>query len=681
MGTTIFVSAFLLFMVQPLLGRYILPWFGGMPEVWTTCMLFFQVFLLAGYAYAHALNRLKLIPQMLIHAALVLAAAVTLSIIPDITMKPTPADAPVVRILWICTVCVGAAYFVLSATSPLIQHWFSQTLPGRNPYRLYALSNIGSLLALAAFPFVFEPLMTRNATAVLWQWGFWGYAGLIAACAIALGSQTRTAPVVPAQSPKSTAANTARPAITDRLFWLALPMAASIELLAVTNKVTLDIAVIPFLWVLPLGLYLLSFILCFDHSRWYHRNTFMTLLIFGILAHIWIGRMAGDVHVQLIILIYATLLFSCCMVCHGELYQLRPDSRYLTSYYLLIAAGGALGGVFVAVIAPRIFNLYHELHIGLLAAVLFILLCQKNISPSLAKRRPWLAAALCIAGIGGIFLQDHRPTQNQRPIENTRNFFGVLTTLEESPDDPALHKRLMQHGTTYHGLQFQADDKRRLPTAYYAPDSGIGLLLREGLTAPPRRIGSVGLGVGTIAAYGQPGDTVRFYEINPEVERMARQYFTYLADSAATVEVVLGDARLSMEYEQPQHYDVLALDAFSSDAIPVHLLTVEAFEIYLSHLAPDGVLAVHISTQHLDLQSVIWKLAEHFNLKSRWIESYESTTTGALSSDWILLSRTGTVLDQPVFRTRQSAPYANLPNTPLWTDDHINVLKILKTKR
>jgi hypothetical protein len=471
------------------------------------------------------------------------------------------------------------------------------------------------------------------------------------------------------------------PSGRDRFFWLALPMAASVELLAVTNKLTLDIAVIPFLWVLPLSLYLLSFILCFDHPRWYRRGLYMALLIGGLLGHIWVGRKSADMHVATIITIYAVMLFSGCMLCHGEVYRLRPDSRHLTGYYLLISAGGALGGIFVAIVAPFIFTMYHELHIGLLATVLFVLLCQKNVSPELAKRRPWWAAALCIAGIGGIFVQAQRPVQNQKTIENTRNFFGILTVLEEAPDEPKQHKRLMQHGTTYHGLQFQSSDKELIPTAYYSPDSGIGLLLRHWPGETPRRIGIVGLGVGTIAAYGKPGDHICFYEINPEVQRLARKYFSYLGDSDADVEVVIGDARLSMEYETARNYDVLVLDAFSSDAVPVHLLTAEAFGIYLSHLAEGGVLAVHISTQHLDLQSVVWKLAEHLGLKSCWIESYEDPSTGALASDWILLSRTGDIFNQDVFRIRKSIPYAELKRVPLWTDDHINLLKILKKKK
>lgn len=683
LGVTIFTSAFLLFQVQPLLGRYLLPWFGGMPEVWTACMLFFQVFLLAGYAYAHLLSRLPLRWQIGIHTVLALLAAVTLSIVPDAAMKPTGADVPALKILWICAVCVGASYFVLSATSPLVQSWFSRALPGRNAYRLYALSNAGSLLALASFPFVFEPLMTRDATAIMWQWGFWMYAGLVVASGVVLFCRQ---PEVGTSCPVKTETKNQKPDVQsvsrrDVFFWLALPMAASVVLLAVTNKITLDIAVIPFLWVLPLGLYLLSFIFCFEHPRWYRRGLYMTLLIAGMIGHVWVGRKGQDLGVGVIIAVYAVMLFSGCMVCHGEVYRLRPSERHLTGFYLMIALGGAMGGVFVAIIAPRIFTLYHELHFGLLATVLFVLMCRTDVPAALAKRRPYWAAALCAAAAGGIFIQGQRTAPHEKTLENARNFFGVLTVVEETPEDTTLHKRLMQHGTTYHGLQFLDAAKRSLPTAYYSPNSGIGLVLSHRPDTRPLRVGVVGLGVGTIAAYGQAGDTFCFYEINPEVERLARKYFTYLDDSAATVEVVLGDARLSLEYQELQGYDVLALDAFSSDAVPVHLLTAEAFEIYLRHLAEGGVLAVHISTQHLDLQSVVWKQAEHFGLESRWIENYEQPTTGALASDWILLSRTKTPLDTSFLNARQSRPYAKLDRVPLWTDDHINLLKVLKKKR
>jgi len=678
LAATLFTAAFLLFQVQPLLGRYILPWFGGMPEVWTACMLFFQVFLLAGYAYAHLLSRLTLRWQATIHVALTIIAAATLSVVPDAALKPTPEDMPVAKILWICTVCVGAAYFVLSSTSPLVQNWFARALPSRNPYRLYALSNAGSLLALASFPFVFEPLMTRDATATLWQWGFWGYTGLAVVCGVVLLSMKSEVRGQKTED-RGQRSDVKDAAKRDMFFWFALPMAASVLLLAITNKITLDIAVIPFLWVLPLGLYLLSFILCFEHPRRYHRGVYMTLLVAAMIGHVWVGRKSDELSVAVIVAVYALLLLSGCMVCHGEAYRLRPAARQLTAFYLMIAAGGAAGGVFVAVLAPRIFTLYHELHFGLLAIVLLALMCRTDVPAAMAKRRPYWAAALCAAGAAGFFIQSQRAQPDERTLENARNFFGVLTVVEETPQDLTLRKRLMQHGTTYHGLQFLDADKRRLPTAYYSPDSGIGLLLRDrpkgGL-----RIGVVGLGVGTIAAYGLAGDAMCFYEINPEVERLARTYFTFLADSEATTKVVLGDARLTMEHQSPQEYDILALDAFSSDAVPVHLLTVEAFEIYLRHLKPDGILAVHLSTRYLDLQSVVWKLAEHFELHTRWIESYEQSRTGALSSDWILLSRSEWPLNTPAIAARYSKPYADLARVPLWTDDHINLLNVLKKR-
>ncbi|MHC4782709.1 MAG: spermidine synthase [Planctomycetota bacterium] len=344
----------------------------------------------------------------------------------------------------------------------------------------------------------------------------------------------------------------------------------------------------------------------------------------------------------------------------------------------MIAAGGALGGFFVAVICPLIFNVYIELYLGLLACVLFLLLAERDIPAAQAKRRPYWIAALIIIGLTGISFMGQRTTDNRRAIDNERNFFGVLTIWEQAWDNPVEHTLLMQHGTTFHGLQFQSSEKKNIPTAYYAPDSGIGMTLRHMPKQKDRRIGIVGLGVGTIASYGGETDTVRFYEINPEVERLARKYFTYLDDSQAAIEVILGDGRLSMEEENPQHYDVLVLDAFSSDAVPTHLLTAEAMEIYLKHLADDGVLAFHISTMHLDLHSVVWKLAEHFGLETAWIESYEDEQEGALASDWILLARDGDFLDSKAIRGSDSSPKYRRKEVKLWTDDHINLLEILK---
>ena len=525
----------------------------------------------------------------------------------------------------------------------------------------------------------------------LWSGAFAVFA-VLGATVVLLSRNSRSEIAQPEQT--ETKPDTVKPGALTGWLWLALPAAASVELLAVTNKITQDFAVVPFLWVLPLSLYLLSFIICFEHQRWYKRGVFVPLFILGIIGVIYARIVEQNIlNILTLIGLYVFMLFSCCMVCHGELYRLRPATKHLTGYYLMIATGGALGGFFVAVVCPLIFKTYIELYLGLLAAALFLLLAEELQKASKSKdqngaqgvrpektiavrSRILMILLVCVGGIGILFM-GKRSTDNQYAIDNSRNFFGVLTIWEEAADNPDQHKLLMQHGTTFHGLQFQSPEKKDLPTAYYSPNSGIGLTLRNMPKQENRKIGIVGLGVGTIAIYGNKTDTICFYEINPEVERLARKYFTYLEDSKAKIEVALGDGRLSMERQAPQQYDVLAVDAFSSDAVPVHLLTAEAMAIYLRHLSNDGVLAFHISTMHLDLHSVVWKLAEHFGLETAWIESYEDEEEGALSSDWILLSRSRDFVDSDVIQDAASSPKVRRKEVDLWTDDHINLLEIL----
>ncbi len=678
-AVTIFLGAFLLFQIQPIIGRYLLPWFGGTPEVWTTCMLFFQVFLLAGYAYAHWLFHLKSSRRRTwIHIGLLAAALLFIPIIPSLALKPVASGSPILKILLICTLTVGLPYLLLAATSPLIQGWFSRIFPHRNPYRLYALSNFGSLLALASFPFAFEPLLSRDYTAWIWSISFAAFVLCAISCAVVGRKNAAPAEIEESEA----AAENCGPTRGARLLWLALPACASVELLAVTNTITLDVAAIPFLWVLPLSVYLLSFIICFEHQRWYKRWLFVPMFMLGIAAVIYVRLEVHDemsgLDVRSIIAAYVFLLAGCCMVCHGELYRLRPPAKHLTGFYLTIATGGALGGILVAVVAPLIFTTYLELELGILASVLFLLLAPQKVSRAYAIRRRFWIAVLCIMGIIGINKIGRQTAFNQMPTDQTRNFFGVLTVYEESVGDPEEHKRLMQHGTTFHGLQFLSPEKKHLPTAYYGPESGVGLVMQNWPEPTQRRIGIIGLGVGTIAIYGDETDTICFYEINPEVERLARKHFTYLDDSAATVEVLLGDGRLVLENQPPQNFDVLVLDAFSSDVVPTHLLTTEAIEIYLGHLSDGGVLAFHISTQHLDLQSIVWKLAAHLNLETAWIQSSEYDDVGVLASDWILLARDRQFLDSDPIRKNSSRPRGELEEVPLWTDDHINLLKVLK---
>lgn len=673
---TIFLGAFLLFQVQPLLGRFLLPWFGGSPEVWTTCMLFFQIFLLAGYAYAHWLIRLqKTRHQAIIHISLLAIALLFLPILPSESLKPSEGSYPILQILLICSLTVGLPYLLLSATSPLIQVWFGHAFPRRSPYRLYSMSNFGSLLALGSFPFVFEPLLSRLAIVHIWSFSFVVFAVLCSVCVL-LGRFHMADRSLDKSVTESNYADDQRH--YPKWLWLALPAAGTLELLAVTNKITQDIAVIPFLWVLPLSLYLLSFIICFEHQRWYKRWLFVPLFILGMVGVIWARLHEDGMTAYQIIAIYNFMLFFCCMVCHGELYRLRPDPKHLTGYYLMISAGGALGGFFVAVICPLIFNTYVELYLGLLFCACCLLLTETGTPASQRKRRPFWIGALTVVAVSGILFMGEVTIDDQRLVDRDRNFFGGLAIWEQDWQDTNEHILLMQHGTTFHGLQFQLPEKRNIPTAYYAPHSGVGLTLENLPKQQNRRIGIVGLGVGTIAAYGHESDTIRFYEINPQVEELAREYFTYLQDCPAEVEIVLGDARLSMETEPPQQYDVLVLDAFSSDAVPLHLLTVEAMQIYLRHLADDGILAFHISTMHLDLHSVVWKLADHLNLKTTWIEAFEDDTEGALASDWILLAREDTFLESEVIKSNRSAIRNNREQIRLWTDDHLNLLQIMK---
>ncbi|HML76074.1 MAG TPA: fused MFS/spermidine synthase [Anaerohalosphaeraceae bacterium] len=677
-AVTIFLGAFLLFQVQPLVGRFLLPWFGGSPEVWTTCMLFFQLFLLAGYGWAHLCIRF-LTPrrQSLAQIGLLVIAAVTLSVVPADSLKPSPTDNPILKILLICAASVGLPYFLLSTTGPVLQSWFARLLPGQSPYRLYALSNAGSLLALVSFPFFFEPHFTRLAIGRFWSAGFLVYAGLYAAVAMIQWKSSPAATLASKSEPLKPAAK-----ISRSLFWLwiALPACASVELLAVTTKITQDIAVIPFLWIAPLSLYLLSFIICFDHPRWYVRPVFLILFMAGIIGVIIARNFEENLGVGTLIGLYLAMLFFCSMVCHGELFRLRPESSHLTAYYLAISAGGAIGGILVAVVAPLIFRVYHELHLGLLASAAVVMMAQQGLKSDQHKRRRIWVTALVIVGAIGIVFQGRKSVKDQTAIVNARNFFGVLTVWEEAPQDPKLHKLLLQHGTTFHGLQFQAPAKKLLPTAYYSPTSGIGRLLDSMPKQDHRRIGIVGLGVGTIAIYGKPTDQICFYEINPEVERLARKYFTYLSASKANVQILLGDARLTLENQPPQQYDVLVLDAFSSDSVPVHLLTKEALEIYLKQLGDDGVLAFHISSNHLNLKKVVWRLAEEFQLHSAWIECDENPQSGTLSSDWILLSRNAAILDTPAIVEAANPPITDDSRVDLWTDDHMNLLQILKKK-
>jgi hypothetical protein len=678
---TVFVSAFLLFQIEPLISKFILPWFGGSPAVWTTCLLFFQVVLFCGYAYAHLSTR-YLAPRarVLVHCGLLALSVVLLHVAPGEQYKPLDAAQPTTLILGLLSATVGLPYFALSSTGPLLQAWFSAAYPTRSPYRLYALSNLGSLIALLSYPFVFEPAFDVLTQAHLWSWLFGGFALLCAVCALkalpALASAQKRLGALPA-----VASSSERTSWLDRARWIGLPACASLALLATTNHVTADVAVIPFLWVVPLSLYLITFIIAFDHERWYRRRLFAVLTVALCLAVGCLDPLRDlleAVHYDFTfvddLVLHFSALFCVCMVCHGELVRARPNPIKLTEFYLSIAAGGALGGVFVSLIAPAIFSTFFEWTLALLVS--FAL--GVWVAYDAGTRRRWGLAgaaavgAFTLAGLAGIFYEQ---LDTDAPLAVLRNFYGVVSVYEADKDDPELHHFSLAHGIVVHGRQFAAPEKRRQPVAYYAPRTGVGRALSYFQKLPDMRVGVVGLGVGTVAAYAGAGQSIRFYEINEQVERLAEKYFSFLSDSAGQTKIVLGDARLSLEREPSQGFHVFVLDAFSGDAVPAHLLTKEAFAIYLRHLRPDGVIAVNITNRHLDLAPVVLAVAEQYHLQTVRVFTEPNGKELAYRADWMLLTRNAAFIAE----TKAAPPPDARPRAPLlWTDHYSNLFQILE---
>jgi len=520
-----------------------------------------------------------------------------------------------------------------------------------------------------------EPVLTRPAQAWIWGYGLAFFAVLCGVVAI-LSTRRQTAHLRETEIPVP---NPPRGSASDLTLWLMLPACASALLLAITNKICQDVAVVPLLWVLPLTLYLLSFIICFDSPRWYLRAVFVPMMAIALTSACWMMfRGDEETTIPAQIAVYCFALLTCCIVCHGELYRLRPDPAHLTGYYLMIAAGGAIGGILVAIVAPLVLSGYFEFHISLFAAALLTLLVLR---PAMVPARTSLFSLTSLAAVvlGAVLLiHANSVTKDAKALARRRNFYGVLSVYDVNPDNPLLHYRNLEHGGVTHGLQFADPARRLLPTAYYGPESGVGLLFRS---APrPRttlRVGVVGLGIGTVAAYAQAGDVFRFYEINPDVTAMARQYFSFLNQPQAGIEIVPGDARISMQRESAQEYDILILDAFSGDAIPVHLLTAECFELYLRHLRRDGVIAAHISSLHLNLAPVIQQAAEHFHFKSLFIASSRFPELGQYDARWMLLSPDPHWIEPAGVRAAASAVPVNRTNVRLWTDDDTNLFQIL----
>ncbi len=671
-AATIFLSAFLLFLVQPVIARQILPWFGGAASVWAVCLVFFQSVLLAGYAYADWTSR-RVAPrtQAYIHIALLALSLLLLPILPDVRWKPggESESAPMIAILGLLGVTIGLQYFLLSATSPLLQSWYWRHFKHAVPYRLFALSNFASLLALLAYPVAIEPWLRGTVQSYGWSALYGVFAVL---CAVTAWVSARAAGVgVPQAAAETTAApETPAPTWGERGSWIVYAAMGSCLLLGVTNHLTQNIASIPFLWLAPLALYLITFILCFDHPRWYVRPVFVGLMAVALPA---MAGLTESLELHIAAPLYAAGLFVCCMFCHGELYRLRPAPRYLTTFYLMISIGGALGALLIAIGAPLVLKGYFELGIVVTACALLLFW------NALALQRWMTALAFVVAGVTAGFVIKNVTEYSADVRVMTRNFYGVVRTKDFPTPAPF---RVMYHGAINHGGQLLGEDVRRKPSTYFGPTSGYGRAFAS-LDETPRRVGVIGLGAGAIAAYARKGDVFRFYEIDPQVAAIAMMEFSFLKDSPAQIEVALGDGRLSLEREAPQRFDLLAIDAFAGDSIPMHLLTREAMAVYVKHLAPGGVMVFQATNRFVDIAPVVARLASEFGMSAVMVMD-EPENLGASgidywlsSTDQILVTQNRALLSRPALRHVAST----LPHDPsfrIWTDDFYNLLGVLK---
>lgn len=678
-AATILVSSFLLFLVQPIIAKQILPWFGGSAAVWATCLVFFQLVLLAGYAYSDFTQKLKPKTQATLHIVLLVISLVSLPIVAGETWKPTGEDDPVWRILGLLTATIGLPYFMLSTTGPLVQSWFAREhadpVTAKRVYRLFALSNFGSLVGLLAYPFAIEMWVTTHVQAVGWSCAYGLFVLLCGSCAW----RARKQAAEPQAASESGVVEVA-PGLLDYAKWLVLAALASLLLLTISSHISQNVASIPFLWVLPLTLYLLTFVLCFEGRKgqgWYFRPVWL-LPCLGVMVLMNWGLTAdrGVLHIDYAVPLYCGGLFLACMFCHGELAHAKPSPRYLTRFYLMLSVGGAVGGLLVAFVAPRLFTGNQEMPIGVTAcALMAVFLCFKQFKTARMFWAP--VAAIAATAACAYYTNGYVSFLREDTILAQRNFYGALRVKQTLPDnDPASQRRLV-HGVIMHGEQYIAQEQRQRITSYYGESSGIGLAVQ--LFHPKdQRVGVVGLGAGTLAGYAEAGDYFKLYEINPQVIDIAMRYFYYLPDAKAKakVETALGDARLTLEREPPQNFDILAIDAFSSDAIPVHLITREAMKVYLRNVKPDGAIAFHVTNRYLQLAPVVKQLADEVGYEAVLVTD-DPQEHWLSRTDWVIVTKNRNFIDDPDVKAKRAniVPIAGLKP---WTDDFNNLFQILK---
>jgi len=673
-----FVSAFLLFQVQPLIAKLILPLFGGGAAVWTACLLFFQAFLLLGYFYAHLLTQLKTSRQQgLVHAVIVITSLICLPMGQIDGDSVISGSSPLSHILLLLVTSIGLPYFLLSTTGPLVQRWLSYADEGKIPYKLYALSNAGSLLALVSYPFIFEPQLTLNNQTALWSLGYGVFVLTILVLCWLVIKQNKVLIHVAKEEDNTLVKQ-------DAMLWLLLSAFGVVLLVSTTSAMTQNVPPVPFLWILPLCLYLLTFIICFQSPRWYVRWYWFALFVIASFAGILMFFIGSQFDIVTQVSIYSVILFSACMLCHGELARLKPPVSRLTAFYLYMSLGGFLGSAFIAFVAQNIFDQFLEFPLGIIAVYLGFI--ASVVSDKHRRRHENIKSGriyFIIAGIGfavanmGLFgYLNLKFTDNN--LASSRNFYGVLT-VKDVEFNGELERRLID-GTTSHGTQSREAGKESIAKSYYRKNTGVALALEHLYLQRNIKVGLIGLGAGTLAAYGRRGDEYRFYELNPDVERMAKQHFSYLDKSAADLEVILGDARVALTKELTQvgsqGFQVLVVDAFSGDSIPAHLLTVEAMELYWQHLRADGVLAIHISNSHLELTPLVRGLAKHQGKEALYFVTEPDQQEPNLTQ-WVIITDNKSFKRNARGRRLQSQ-WPNTKQDLVWRDDYSNLLSVLK---
>lgn len=697
---TVFVSSFLLFLVQPIIAKQIVPWFGGTAGVWTACLAFFQLALLAGYAYSDAVQKLSAKAQSWLHIGLLLVSLAALPILAGDHWKPAGDEEPLFRILGLLAATIGLPYFLLATTGPLMQSWFAreQTSPevAQRAYRLFALSNFASLLGLLSYPFAIEMWVSTKVQAIAWSGVYVAYAALVIAVAVramrpAVNFEKSSLPAqVPARSKGKIAAaemvanGPVSPRFQDYALWFSLAGLPTMLLLSVSSHVTQNVASIPFLWVLPLSLYLFTFVVAFEGRSgkgWYLRDS-MLLPAMVIAAFMAWGLIADDgvLAIDYAIPLYLGGLFLLCLFCHGELSQSKPDTRFLTRFYLVIALGGAFGGLVVSFLGPVLLPFYWELPMAiLLVGALGAWIASSRVRGPL--QTVFLGGSLVSIAASAVFLKDYVSDNYIDNVDASRSFYGTLRVKERPLSGQPEPVRRLVHGVILHGLQDTNENARREPTSYYGRGSGVGIALQEMAMQNPKgmRVGVIGLGVGTLATYGRAVDHYRFYEINPHVVQIAQNDFFYLKDSPAEISIAIGDARLVLEREPANQFDVLVIDAFSSDSIPIHLMTREAMQVYLKHLTPDGVIAFHVTNRYLELSPVVELIAQEVGYRAALVADEPAGDGRAITafSDWVLVSRNERLLASRAVREKQYL-IDSIAGLKPWTDDFNNLFRVLK---